>query len=206
MNLFIDENDCEWKIGKSPIEQIQVDDELTCIALPFLVYAMYPEDFNEFIYSHCCTCGKALKKGLINIVFKDDEWGVRIGCKSHGMTFALPSNTLLTECIHLLKPIIDKGCITDFNGCVVCYNPSKCNHPTCLYLLDKIEQPTLIEHFYAIRLNVFIPFVKHVCHTCGRSNVKKYCKSCKLYMFCNSKCRAKSNHVCEFEFYEIWKG
>lgn len=205
MNVFIDKNDCEWKIGKSPIDKIDVDNELICVALPFLVSAMYPEDLKESIYSHCCKCGKSLKKGLIYIVFKNDEWGIRIGCKITNQKY-LKFLQPITDVIDLLKPIIDKGCKTEFDGCMICYNPSKCTHPTCLYLLDKIEKPTIVDHFYAIRLNVFKPLVEHICNTCHRSKVTKYCESCKLVMFCDSKCREKSNHICEFEFYEIWKG
>lgn len=231
MNLiFVDNQNCEWKVGKSPVPLAPEIFPLKTFILPFCVDAMYPEDYSEFIYSHCCKCGESLERGLIAIVFKQDEseFGVRIVCGKLGakgpefsppskcprensgpeapsFPQSFPSPFPITSVFDILKPIIDKGCSTINDKCPVCEGPSKCTHPTCLYLKDKLEKDTLFDHFYNIKLNVISPFVEPICHYCKRSNAKKSCKSCKLYMFCGSKCREKSDHKCQNEFYDIWR-
>lgn len=224
MNLiFVDNQNCEWKVGKSPVPKAPEIFPLKTFILPFCVDAMYPEDYSEFIYSHCCKCGESLERGLIAIVFKQDEseFGVRIVCEEHwgeGAEGPLPKEKSfgenpgpkapgfpITSVFDILKPIIDKGCSTINDKCPVCEGPSKCAHPTCIYLKDKLEKDTLFDHFYNIKLNVISPFVEPICHYCKRLNAKKSCKSCKLYMFCSSKCREKSDHKCQNEFYDIWR-
>ncbi len=206
MNLiFVDKQNCEWKVGRGDPEPKTPNTSLKMFILPFCVNAMYPEDYSEFIYSHCCKCGKSLEKGLITIVFKHDEseFGIRIVCEEEAPS--VPISLPIIYIFEILKPIIDKGCCIINDKCPVCEGPSKCTHPTCLYLKDKLEKDTLFDHFYNIKLNVITPLAENVCHYCGKQNVKKSCKSCKLYMFCNSKCREKSDHQCKNEFYDIWR-
>ena len=206
MNLvFVDKQNCEWKIGKSPIDYVEPE-KIKLFILPFMVDAMYPEDCSEYIYSHCAKCGKSLESGLITLGFQNESaFGVRISCESHleGETFRIP--LLITNVFEILKPIIDKGCIKEYDKCRVCEGSVKCRDPGCILFMKKYQEYTLFDHFYDIHLNVFAPFGNGICHYCSRENVKKFCQTCKLYMFCNKKCREKSGHVCKSAFYEIWR-
>jgi len=207
MDLFIDKRDNEWKIGKCPISGMKSKDSEIHFILPFLVDAMYPSDYSELIYSNCCKCGDSIEKGLIVITFENESaWGIRICCQDHYKDEIFSCDIPIISVLDILEPIISKGCETEYIGCVVCDRP-KCKEIECVKILKMniLEKDTLFDHFYKIRLNVYSPFVEPICGYCKRINVKKKCKECKLYVFCDSRCRNKHKHRCSKQFYDIWR-
>lgn len=204
MEIFIDEAEREWKIGKPSLGN-QIDKGGECVILPFSVDSMYPIDESDLNYSTCCKCGEAIESGLVCLFFIDRTWGVRICCDVH--TKLNPIRRCKVQIVYIfdiLKSIINKGCQTVYNGCSVC-SRENCKDFQCKRILELeiLEKDTLLDHFFNIKLDVLSPLVEPICETCKRLNAKKFCNRCKLYAFCGTKC--KKEHTCNDEFYCIWR-
>lgn len=201
-NIYVDQNGREWVKGGTPSEPVPPS-RLVC--LPFLVEAMHPVPLNgDTVYSVCAKCGESLDIGVVALVFHNNDWGVRIACKSCSPLKETTSTPYLIPYIaSVLRPHILRAWETVNTTCNVCTRP-RCTDAECVKVSALLEKrPAALEHFYNVSLDVITPLIGDACVVCGRRGAKLQCKTCRMHVFCGKRCKA-AMVPCTESYREIW--
>jgi hypothetical protein len=205
--VYIDKLGHEWRRGGTASRTVDKNDETT-ISLPFIVDAMHPvHDPDEYIYSTCVGCGQTVERGVLVLLLNGDGewWGVRIGCHQcfTGIQYFTPHP--IVDIFSILEPVINKACRTVPKACPVCLRPSRCTNPECLKMIKCGVLNTTLDHFMHTELDLLSPLIEYACGHCRKTTARRVCKTCRLLVFCDAKCKKLSGHKGCKSYLDIFK-